>query len=130
MIGPRDEKEGNTGLPLHGTNILISSDKRWAVITNATRNVDNPFQQKKSSDQMISRGHLVPSFVNSCVDPLVFIKDFDLRQLGNCYEGFNLLFGIGNKCAYFLSNRFPASSFERTKLVRNEFVRSCNLCIK
>ena len=108
VVGSRDMQLGNDQMtPLNGSPFLVSSNGRWAVITNATRQVCSlSHDSVKQPSQLLSRGHIVTSFVCSSIDPLSFVKEFDEQRRGFDFDGFNLIFGVGEE-VYFLSNRVP-----------------------
>ena len=111
VYGARDEEIGDDGLPLHGSPFLVSSGQRWAVITNAIRQVkvkgEHQNHSSKNKILKLSRGHVVTSFVCSSIDPFDFMKDFDSNHRDLDFDGFNLFFGVGASNVYFMSNRFP-----------------------
>ena len=110
VYGARDEKCDDEGNPLRGSPFLTASGERWAVITNATRQVVPIVTSSNSNIYLKSRGHIVSSFVCSNISPLKFIEKFDQECLSRDFDGFNLIFGIGLD-AYAISNRKPNSNF-------------------
>ena len=125
VYGSRDEQTGNDGLPLHGSPFLISSDHRWAVITNASRQVRRKLKNKTpihSKKRTFSRGHIVTSFVCSSITPMDFLRNFDKENRCEHFEGFNLIFGIGASDVYFMSNCVPADSYINISTTKDDCI--------
>ena len=60
-------------------------------------------QEEKGRNGLRSRGHLIPSFVDSDLNPEEFVCELE-RRPDLRFDGFSILLGVGND-AYFVSNR-------------------------
>lgn len=89
VLAGRDLKAG-------GTWMGVTRTGRWAVITN----VRNPTSVDPAAP---SRGHLVSNFLTSTDAPMTFARA--LQATADAYNGFNLLVGTPETCAYVSNQR-------------------------
>ena len=93
---------GGRDLQAQGTWMAINQSGRFAAVTNVR-------EAPASHRQLLSRGELITTFLNSSDSALDCLST--LQRRGQQFAGFNLLagdFGDGRSELYCLSNRRPA----------------------
>lgn len=113
-----------------GTWMGITTDGRWAIVTNFR-------DARDQASYPTSRGHLIQAFLESDITPIRFAQELEKFQCD--YAGFNLFVGdqtqavymsnrgeapqILSKGVYVVSNGLLSDDWEKTRHLRKRFTQ-------